>query len=179
MKQILSQFENPMTRLMTRPTARPLLQLVATYALALAACVALPAMAQAAPGAWGHGHGENMMHLLTSVGATDTQIQQIQAIMKEAHASVKTQMQSGRSLHQQLDALLAQSSIDANAAEALRQQEMALHDASSKILLQARIAAANVLTPAQRAALGAKQSQFAALMKQQRAERAALTGASQ
>ena len=156
----------------------------ATLVLALAAGVATTAFAQRGP--WGHdgpaGMGPGMeMHggwaarrMLDLVDATPAQRTQIQQIMQAAHTDLQALRASGQSLRQQGQALFTQPSIDANAAEALRQQELVLHDQVTKRMLQARLDAANVLTPAQRQTLATAMATRRALMQKQRAERAAL-----
>ncbi len=171
---------------------RPLALLAATTLVALAAVVGTPAFAQ--PGPWGSGGadgmGPGMRHhmepgtagrwdghrMLDLVGATPEQRIQIQQILKAAHADLQPLRASGRKLRQQAQALFTQPTIDASAAEALRQQELAVHDQVSKRMLRAMIDAANVLTPAQRQTLATKMAQRRALMEKQRAERAALDG---
>jgi Spy/CpxP family protein refolding chaperone len=160
---------------------RPLRLVIATVVVALAGGLTLTASAQPMGDMHGmrgmrEGMGGPMMmeRMLDSVNASTDQRAQIQQIMQAAHADVQAQHQQMQTLHQQGRALFAQPNVDARAAETLRQQELALHDQTSKRMLQARLDASAVLTPAQRQTLAAKLAQRQALMERQRAERAAL-----
>jgi Spy/CpxP family protein refolding chaperone len=73
-----------------------------------------------------------------------------------------------------MQALLAQPTVDARAAEALRQQASALHDQASKRVLQAMIDVSRVLTPEQRKTLADRAAQHRSMMERHRAEREAL-----
>ncbi|MDE2564320.1 MAG: Spy/CpxP family protein refolding chaperone [Burkholderiales bacterium] len=151
--------------------------LLATMLLALAAGLSLPAFAEAGPGRSG---GPGMMLLspraLDRVDATPAQREQIRQILQAARKDLQPLREQGRSLREQGLALFTQPTIDAAAAEALRQQELTLHDQASRRMLQAMVDAGNVLTTAQRQRLAAQLQQRAALMHKQRAERAALDG---
>ena len=87
---------------------------------------------------------------LDAVGASAEQKSQIQHIMKAARDDMAPQREQQRALRQQMATLMAAPVIDARAVEALRQQMVAQHDASSKRRVQALVDAAAVLTPAQR-----------------------------
>ncbi len=158
--------------------AQPLRLALAALVLATAGTLAL--RADAAPPPHGPGPGAMMggpghiEHLLELAGASADQRSQIQSIIKAARADLKPQRDADRTLQQQLTQLLLQPSIDARAAETLRQQIQAQHDQSSKRWLQAMIDASRVLSADQRQALGSQMSQRRALMERQRAEREAL-----
>jgi Spy/CpxP family protein refolding chaperone len=154
---------------------------LATLSLAVLAGFAQHAMAQPMgphggmhEGMGGPGGAMVMNHMLDAAGASADQRAQIKTIMQTAMSDLKTLHQSGRALHEQGQALLAAPSIDARALEALRQQELAQHDAVTKRMQQAMIDAANVLTPAQRQTLASNMAARRSLMEKQRAERAAL-----
>jgi Spy/CpxP family protein refolding chaperone len=100
--------------------------------------------------------GRGLDHLLKEAKATDAQSTQIKALAKTAEADLKTLRESGRGLHEQTLALFAQPQVDAAAAENLRQQGLAQHDAASKRLLQFALDVSKILTPEQRADLVAK-----------------------
>ena len=142
--------------------------LKAGAAASLLALSGLAAHAQGHPP--GHGgpgmmmEGGHMEHMLDAADASDQQRTQIKAIMQAAHADLKAAFASERDLHKQAMALYAAPSIDANAIEALRVQGQALHEQISKRMSQAITAAANVLTPAQRAAIAAKMAKHEARM---------------
>lgn len=100
--------------------------------------------------------GRRLDHVLDEVKATDAQRTQIKALAKSAEADLKPLHDATRSVHEQTLALFAQPQVDAAAAEKLRQQGLASHDALSKRMLQFALDASKVLTPAQRAELVAK-----------------------
>jgi protein CpxP len=100
--------------------------------------------------------GRHLDRMLDEVKATDAQRTQIKALAKSAEADLKPLHEQARSLHEQSLALFAQPKIDAAAAEKLRQQMLASHDAMSKRVLQAALDVSKVLTPEQRATLVAK-----------------------
>lgn len=100
--------------------------------------------------------GPGLEHFLREAKATDAQRTQIKAIAKAAEADLKPLHESGRELHEKTLALFAQPQVDAAAAEQLRQQSLANHDAASKRLLQVALDVSKVLTPEQRASLAAK-----------------------
>ena len=131
----------------------------------------------------GHGHhmgaggpmgGPMMSRMLDSVNATDTQRAQIKQIWKTAFDELKKQRESGQALREQALQLFTQPTVDANAAESLRQQMLAQHDQASKRMTQAMVEAANVLTPEQRTQLGEKMKQRRDMMEKHRKEREAL-----
>lgn len=133
-----------------------------------------------------HGHhgkygkrmdGERGMgRMLDVVGATPEQRAKIKTITDTARADMRAQREAGRALHAQNQALFTQPTIDANAAEALRQQMLAHHDQASKRRLQMRLDIAAVLTPEQRQTMADRVAQRRAMMQRHRAERGALDG---
>jgi len=157
----------------------PLRLLAATMTLALAAGLAQTASAK--PGE-GHDHGgpgmgmmaggrHHVERMLDAVSATPDQRAQIQQIMKAAADELRPQRESGRKLHQDMQALFTQPTVDARAVEALRQQLVAQHDQVSKRMMQAMLDASRVLTPEQRKTLADKMAQRRAMMERHRAER--------
>lgn len=119
------------------------------------------------PGRMMHGHrhggpgmvpleGRRLDRMLDQVKATDAQRTQIKALAKSAQADLKPLHEAGRSVHEQTLALFAQPQVDAAAAEKLRQQGLASHDAMSKRMLQFALDASKVLTPEQRVELAAR-----------------------
>lgn len=151
-------------------------------AAALAALLALGGVAALAQ-PMGHHHrpgGPGMMmggpgyeHLLESVDASEAQRSQIRQIMKSAMDELKPQRDSMRKLHEQGQALLSAPTVDANAVEALRQQAQAVHEVVSKRMSQALVAAANVLTPEQRAKLAERMAKRRARMAEHQKEHGA------
>jgi Spy/CpxP family protein refolding chaperone len=151
--------------------------LIAGLVLAVSATVALSAWAQHGPG--GHGHGgmmggpgmfmgspEHIDHMLDRLNASDAQRAQIKQIAQQAAADLKAQHEAGRALHERAAQILTAPTIDANAAEAVRQQMMQQHDAASRRMLQAMLDASRVLTPEQRAKIGEQMKQRAAKMQE-------------
>lgn len=145
-------------------------------AIALAAALAVPAFAHA-PGPRGGGMGgPGMMlfagsperisravdHLLNGLNASDAQRSQIKQIAQAAAADLKQQHAAARSLHQQEAQIFTAPTVDANAAEQLRQRMLAQHDQASRRVTQAMVDVAQVLTPEQRAALGQRLQKRAA-----------------
>ena len=169
--------------------------LTATTLLALAAGVAQTALA--APGGsggpgmhGGRGHAEgagahagmggmawsprHLDRMLDSVNATADQRAQITKIVDAARADMQAQRATSQSLHQQSQALFAQTTVDARAAETLRQQMMAQHEQASKRLMQVKLDISRVLTPEQRKTLAERMESRRSLMERHRLERQAL-----
>ena len=169
-----------------RPDSSLVPRLMAVGVLAAAAVMAPFAQAQMHRPDMGGGHhgGPGMMmfggsperigravdHMLDGLNATDAQRTQIKQIATTAAADLKAQRASARDLHEKSMQLFAAPTVDAAAAEALRQQMLAQHDQASKRVLQAMLDASNVLTPEQRAKLGERMKQRHAWM-QERMER--------
>lgn len=184
----------------TRLAQRPLRTLVATVCVAFAATLAQTAIAQPAGGP-GMGHqgspgmgmmdhqgGPGMGHhgkrgmgmdgergmgrMLDLVGASPEQRTKIKAITDTARTELRAQREAGQALHEQGLAIFTQPTIDANAAEALRQKMVAQHDLASRRLLQMRLDVAAVLTPEQRKTLADRMAQRRTMMERHHAERA-------
>ncbi len=142
---------------------------------AMVSLAALSAQAQPAPGPGmppppphemrgGPGHHPMGMldgRLLKDAGVTDAQRAQIKQIFDAARNDLKSQHDTERQLHEQMQALFVAPTVDANAVEKLRQQMSAQHEVASKRLSLAMIDASRVLSPEQRA-------KIAELMKQRR-----------
>ena len=167
---------------------RPVRIAAATFVLALAAGITQTAIAQPHGGYGAHGghrgggmggmglmHPQMMERVLDSVNATPEQRAQIKQIVTAAYGDLKAQREAGRSLRQQSLALFAQPTVDARAAETLRQQMLAQHDEASRRALQAMLDVSRVLTPEQRKTLADRMAQRKAMMERHRAEREAAT----
>lgn len=115
--------------------------------------------------------GPRLDRLLDEVKATDAQRTQIKVLAKAAEADLKPMHEQQRALHEQTLALFTQPQVDAAAAEKLRQQALAGHDALSKRMLQLALDASKVLTPEQRIALATKVQKRHDGMKSQREDR--------
>jgi Spy/CpxP family protein refolding chaperone len=174
------------TNTTSRPRGASRLAALAAVA-ALAAGLALPAVAM--PG--GHGHGEGrgqgpgafglpmlagpggIDKMLDSVNASAEQRTQIQQIAAAAAADMKAQQEAGRALRAQVRELFTQPTLDARAAEVLRQQMLAQHDQASKRMMQTVLDVSRVLTLEQRQQLAERIGQRTAMMERHRGERAA------
>lgn len=117
------------------------------------------------------GHGIDRM--LDGLGVTDAQRAQIRQISMAAAADVRAQREAGRALHEKGMQLFGAPTVDAAAAEQLRQQMVAQQDQSSKRMLQAMLDMGKVLTPEQRAKLAqrAQERQAIARERMQREQR--------
>lgn len=100
-----------------------------------------------------HAHIE---HMLTVAEATPEQRAKIHAIFKSAMSEMKPLHKEMAGAHQDLHRLLTAPTIDRAALEQLRSERMADADQASRILVKALADAAEVLTPEQRAKIGAE-----------------------
>lgn len=139
-------------------TQAPLRLMFGTLVLALAAGFAQPAPAapHGGPMMLGPQHVERM---LDAVNASAEQRSQIKSIVDAAQADLKAQREASRSLHEQTMALFAQPTVDARAAESLRQQMLTQHDTASKRMMQAMLDVSRVLTAEQRQQLAERMKQ--------------------
>jgi Spy/CpxP family protein refolding chaperone len=149
--------------------------MLAGVVIALAGATAVTAFAH---GRGGHdmGQGGPFMgrmseRMLDHVDATPEQRAQVRQITEAAAADLKAQRETGRALHQQAMDLFKQPTVDANAAEALRQQMLAQHDQASKRMLQAMLDVSRVLSPEQRAQLAERMAQRRQMMQHRWQER--------
>ncbi len=117
------------------------------------------------------GGGRHIERLLDAVNATPEQRTQIQQILQAARTDMSAQREAGRKLHEQGAALFAQPTVDARAAETLRQQMLAQHDQAGKRGLQVMLDVSRVLTPEQRKAVAERMAQRRSMMERHRAER--------
>jgi periplasmic protein CpxP/Spy len=179
------------THTATRAPSVGLGRMVVTGLLALAASVAVPAWGQGfaggpgmggpgmggqhwgGPGMGGHGMmmgnpehiGRMADRMLDGLNATEAQRTQIKQIAQAAAADMKTQHEAGRALREKGLGILTAPTVDAAAAEALRQQMLAQHDQASKRMLQAMLDIGKVLTPEQRAKVGERMKQRGEMMR--------------
>ena len=155
--------------------------------VAVLGTVTLSAFAQGGPGMMHRGHdgagmgmgmmqGRGIEHMLDSVNATADQRAQIKQIAERARADMKAQHEAGRALREQSMKLFTQPTVDANAAEALRQQMLQQHDQASRRMMQAMIEASRVLTPEQRKQMADRMAQRRGMMERHMQERATLDG---
>jgi len=120
--------------------------------------------------------GRSVDHMLDGLNASEAQRGQIKQIAISAAADLQSQRDAGRGLRAKAMQIFAAPTVDASAAEAVRQQISAQRDQGSKRMLQAMLDVAKVLTPEQRATLGERVSDRHAVrrdrmqrMKQERA----------
>ena len=109
--------------------------------------------------------GRAVDHMLDGLGASDAQRTQIKQIAMAAAADLKAQRDASRGLREKGMQIFTAPTVDAGAAEALRQQMSAQRDQASKRMLQAMLDVANVLTPEQRAKIGARMKERQAVMQ--------------
>lgn len=120
--------------------------------------------------------GRHLDRMLDAVKATDAQKAQIKQIAQAAASDLKAQHEAAKGLHEQAMTLFTQPTVDANAAEALRQQMLAQHDQASKRMLQAMLDISRVLTPEQRQQLAQQMKQRHDMMERHMHERQQLDG---
>ena len=145
--------------------------------MAILATVAISSWAQPMGHGPGRGMGPDMMiggppehvsrmvdHMLAGLDVNDAQRGQIKQIAQAAAVDVKALRETGRGLRQSAMQVFTAPNVDANAAEALRQQMLAQHDQVSRRMLTAMLDISRVLTPDQRAKLAARAQERAAKM---------------
>ncbi len=169
-----------MTALRPLRPVRSFRLLLATLIVASAATLGQTAWAQpgghGGPGMGMMGHPRMLERVLDSVNANAEQRTQIKQIVQAATPELQAQRDAGRKLHQQQAALFAQPTVDARAAETLRQQMLAQHDQSSKLMTQLMLDLSRVLSPEQRKALADKMAQRRSMTERHRGEREAIEG---
>ena len=87
---------------------------------------------------------------LEGVKLTEAQRLQVRQIAQAAAADLKAQREAGRGLREKAALLFVAPEVDAAQVEALRQQMLARHDASSRRVTQALLEIGKVLGPEQR-----------------------------
>jgi Spy/CpxP family protein refolding chaperone len=103
--------------------------------------------------------------MLDGLNATDAQRTQIKQIAQAAAADLKAQHEAGKALRERGLQIFAAPTVDANAAESVRQQIQAQHDQASRRMLQAMLDVSRVLTPEQRAKIADRIKQHQAVMQ--------------
>ena len=110
--------------------------------------------------------GRMIDRLLDGLSATDAQRTQTKQIATAAAADMKSQTDAGRGLRQRGLQLFTAPTVDAAAAEQLRQQTLQQHDQMSRRMTQAMLDVARVLTPEQRAKIGERMRDRQARMQE-------------
>ena len=114
-----------------------------------------------------HGMGPGMMFrgspehigrmvdfMLDGLHASDAQRSQIKQIAVQAAADLKAQAEAGKGMRQRGMEIFTAPTVDAAAAEQMRQKMLQQHDQMSRRTMQAMLDVAKVLTPEQRAIVG-------------------------
>jgi len=156
---------------------------VAGAVLAIASLVVTTAQAAPMAGPGGSGHhggadgfgvmmgGPRLDRMLDRINATAEQRAQIKEITASAGADLKAQHETGKALREQFMALFAQPTVDARAAEELRQKQMVQRDTASKRVLQAMLDVSRVLSPEQRRQIADHMAQRRDMMQRHQRER--------
>lgn len=170
----------------TAPAARRGFKGVAAgMVLAVSATLALSAGAAAGPR---HSHGaaggpgmfmgspehvsRAVDRMLDQVNASDSQRAQIKQIVQQAATDLKSQRDARRALHEKSLQIFTAPTVDAAAAESVRQQMLAQHDAASRRMLTAMLDVSRVLTPEQRSKLAQQMQQHHQRMQERMREHA-------
>ncbi|MBX3641818.1 MAG: periplasmic heavy metal sensor [Rubrivivax sp.] len=115
-----------------------------------------------------------VQRMLDRVNATPEQRTQIQQILQSNAGDLRAQHEAGRALREQAMTLFAQPTVDAAALEALRQKQMAMHDAASKRMTTTMLEVSRVLTPEQRKQMADYMTQRRDMMQRHQRERQAI-----
>lgn len=158
---------------MTSPLSRKSLRRVAAIAtLTLAGGLGVAAFASP------HGGGgmmplmgRGMERMLDGVNATPEQRAQIEQIRQTTRDAMQAEHESGRALRDEAMALFTQPTVDANAAEALRQKMLARHDRASQRRMQSMLEISRVLTPEQRQQIAEHMTQRSEMHQRHHGER--------
>ncbi len=121
--------------------------------------------------------GRGLERMLDGVNATAEQRTQIKAIAERAMADMKAQREAGKGTREQMTNLFTQPTVDANAVEALRAQNVQRHDQASRRMTQAMLEVSRVLTPEQRKQIAERAGQRHSMMERHMNERRSLDGA--
>ena len=166
----MTSTRTPVALTRRRDAARGMRWMLSGMVVAVAATFALSAWAM--PGGHGMDGGGMMMggrgaeRMLDGINATDAQRTQIRQIFQAAANDMKAQREQRRALHERGLQIFSAPTVDAAAAESVRQQMVQLHDQASKRRLQAMLDASQVLTPEQRVKLAERMKQRGEMMRQ-------------
>lgn len=122
-----------------------------------AGCASAQGWSHHGRGDWGNNpeRAEKMVNrLLSRVDASEEQKKKVAAIVKTAMGDMKAIRDKHRNGRRATAELLSKPTIDRNALEALRAEQIQSADAASRRMTQALADAAEVLNPEQRAKLG-------------------------
>ncbi len=133
------------------PASRPAAKMKAK-APAGAPMFCQPQQHQMGPGPMMH-NDRGMKRWLDRIDATPEQRQRIDAVHAQARKDLQGLHEQARAAHQRQAEALTRPEVDAAAAEAARQEGLALHDKASRRMLDASVEVSKILTPSQRAKL--------------------------
>jgi periplasmic protein CpxP/Spy len=167
--------EQPSNQLDKKPNHKRRWAIAGIGAALTAGLVTLSALGQGGPGSFGHhghhGHGrwaemtpeeaskriDKMVNwVLDDVGATADQKQRVAQIAKDAAQELRPMHKQHKDARSKAVDLFSQPTIDRNAIEQLRAEELQLGETVSKRISKAIADAAEVLTPEQRVKLVAE-----------------------
>lgn len=144
------------------PTLTPTRLAFVTVVIAATAAFSLAAQAHPAgppPGGGAmpmmmmFGPGPHLERMLDAINASTDQRSQIKAILESARTDQQAQRDSGRMLQADMATLFTQPTVDARAAEVLRQKMLAQTDAATRRGMQAMLDISRVLGVEQRQTL--------------------------
>ncbi len=162
--------------------------------VAVLSTAALSVWAYGGPGGFGMhgGPGAGMMHdgpgigmmqgrmgerMLDIVNATPEQRTQIKQIIDRNVAERQAQRAAHLALRDQASQLFTQPTVDAAAAEQLRQQMLQQHDQASRRMMQSMLEVSRILTPEQRKQMADHMAQRGEMKHRHMQERQQLQGA--
>ena len=105
---------------------------------------------------WKHGNKDSARaeqhwnKMSKQLALTPAQQEQMKTLHQSQRQAMQSQMEQRKKLHQDQRAAMQAPALDAAKLEDLRQQELRLHDQTSKQRLEHQLAVAKILTPEQR-----------------------------
>lgn len=105
------------------------------------------------------GPGPHLDRMLDAINASTDQRSQIKAILEAARTDLQAQRDSGRKVQEDMATLFTQPTVDARAAEVLRQKMLAQTDTATQRGMQAMLDISRVLTVEQRQTLVSKMAE--------------------
>ena len=113
-----------------------------------------------------------MMHhldgMLDGLNATPAQRARVRQIAMAAEADLRAQQDAGRALRDRAMRIFTAPTVDAGAAESLRQEMSAQQDQASRRVLDSMLEISKVLTPEQRAKIGARMQDKESILQDRR-----------
>jgi Spy/CpxP family protein refolding chaperone len=112
------------------------------------------------------GGGRGLERMLDGVNATEQQRSEVRQIAEAVASDLRAQADARRALRERAMQVFTAPTVDANAAEQVRQQMLAQHDQASKRISGAMIEISRVLTPEQRAQIAERMKQRGERMRE-------------